>query len=82
VWLTEAERGELEDDRGDQAVADFAREALATLPRYRSAIAEIEDMIRGCRLAEKAGGNSGRCAETQRRTLEHVLGLLQPPRDR
>jgi hypothetical protein len=55
---------------------DFVREALEQHPRTRVAIAEIEDMIRGCDLTlSTAQGNYRKTTETQRRTLEFVLGL-------
>lgn len=83
VWLTEAERGELEDERGEQPIADFAREALSTLPRYRIAVAEIESMIAGCDLTlSTAHGNYRKMVEHQRRTLEFVLGLLKQPKEK
>ncbi len=62
---------------------DFVREALEQHPRTRVAIAEIEDMIRGCKLTEAtAKGESLRTTETQRRTLVFVLGLLKQPKEK
>ena len=59
---------------------DFVREAIEQHPRTRVAIAEIESMIRGCDLTiSTAQGNYRKTTETQRRTLEFVLGLLRKP---
>ena len=61
---------------------DFVREALEQHPRTRVAIAEIEDMIRGCDLSlVGAQGNYRATIETQRRTLAFVLGLLKQPKE-
>jgi hypothetical protein len=74
VYLSTSDRAELEAEAGDRTVASHLRD---TWTRTRAAISEIESMIRGCKLTEStARGKQLETVETQRRTLEFVLGLL------